>query len=101
MFKKAMFLFALFAFTCAIVSVSFAQEAETTVISGEVKEVAEDGTSVMVGDQKIMTTPELVEDLYLEPGDMVEVTVEKTEQGLKATAVDFVLEEEEDVEMEE
>jgi ribosomal protein S1 len=65
------------------------------IIKGTVKEIAEDGSYLVVNDTKIAATKEFLDDSYLEVGDKVEITVEKTATGLKATNYNYVFEEEE------
>jgi hypothetical protein len=64
------------------------------VIKGVIKEISADGSYVVVNDTKIFTTKEFLEDSYLEVGDNVEITAEKTEQGLKAKNYNYIFEEE-------
>ncbi|MFA6281046.1 MAG: hypothetical protein WCY05_00910 [Candidatus Omnitrophota bacterium] len=64
------------------------------VIKGLIKEIAPDGSYVVVNDTKVITTKEFLEDSYLEVSDNVEITVEKTEQGLKAKSYNYIFEEE-------
>ena len=64
------------------------------VVKGVIKEIAADGSYVVVNDTKVITTKEFLEDSYLEVGDNVEITAEKTEQGLKAKSYNYVFEEE-------
>ncbi len=64
------------------------------VVKGVIKEIANDGSYVIVNDTKILTTKEFLEDSYLEVGDNVEITAEKTDQGLKAKSYNYIFEEE-------
>ncbi|MFA5271523.1 MAG: hypothetical protein WC412_04170 [Candidatus Omnitrophota bacterium] len=64
------------------------------VIKGVIKEIAVDGSFVVVNDTKILTTKEFLDDSYLEAGDNVEITAEKSEQGLKAKSYNYIFEEE-------
>jgi hypothetical protein len=64
------------------------------VVKGAIKEIAADGSYVVVNDTKVFTTKEFLEDSYLEVGDNVEITAEKTDQGLKAKSYNYVFEEE-------
>ena len=70
-----------------------ASEKEKIVVKGTVEKIAEDATSIVVNGTTLLTTRELVEDVYLEVGDKVEVTAEKTDQGLKAQDISFFFEE--------
>jgi hypothetical protein len=63
------------------------------VVKGIVKEVAKDKSYIMVDDNKIMTTKEFLDDSYLEVGDKVEITVEKTDAGQKALSYNYIFEE--------
>lgn len=64
------------------------------VVKGVIKEIAGDGSYVVINDTKILTTKEFLEDSYLEVGDNVEITAEKTDQGLKAKNYNYIFEEE-------
>ncbi|MFH0731766.1 MAG: hypothetical protein V2A72_02455 [Candidatus Omnitrophota bacterium] len=78
-----------------------AQEAVTQeaaaqeVVKGTIGEIAADSSYIMVDATKILTTPEFLEDSYLEVGDKVEVIVTKTEQGLSAVDYDYIYDDEE------
>ena len=67
--------------------------AEETV-KGIIKEIAADGSYIVIDDKKIMITKELLEDSYLEVGDKVEVITEKTAAGLQAKTCNYIFEEE-------
>ncbi|MCM8819954.1 MAG: hypothetical protein NC925_04070 [Candidatus Omnitrophica bacterium] len=69
-------------------------EENTTTIKGEIKEIAKDKTYIIVEDTKILTTKEFVDEGYLEVGDKVEITAEKTKDGLKAISYNYIFEEE-------
>lgn len=64
------------------------------VIKGTIKEVAEDGTYIIVDDTKISTTKEFLEDSLLETGDKVEIVTEKISGGLKAVDFNYVFDDE-------
>jgi hypothetical protein len=64
------------------------------VVKGTVKEIASDKSFITVDGTKILTTKEFLEDSYLEVGDKIEVSVEKTDQGLKAKSYNYIFEEE-------
>lgn len=79
----------------------FAEEEEQSnqeTITGVVKSIAEDGSSIVLNDGEkdvtILTTKKFLEDSYLEVGDKVKITVEKTKQGLKAVDYSYIYEEE-------
>lgn len=112
MFKKCLFLAIIFVFTFAVLG--FAQQAQAPaekaqapvqeaatapqaaqeVVKGTIKEIAPDSSYIVVDATKILTTKEFLEDSYLEVGDKVEITAEKTQQGLKAVDYNYVFEEE-------
>lgn len=66
------------------------------IVKGVVKKIAEDSSYIMVDETKVLTTKEFLEDSYLEIGDKVEITAEKTDAGLKATNYNYIFEDEED-----
>jgi len=69
---------------------------QQVTVKGTVEEVAEDGSYVIVSGTKIMTTTEFLEDSYLEEGDKVEITADKTPEGLKAASYKYLFFEEEE-----
>lgn len=71
------------------------------MLRGVVKEVSKDKTHILVDSTKILATKEFLDDSYLEAGDKVEITVEKTDAGLKAVSYNYIFEEDpsEDVEL--
>jgi hypothetical protein len=75
---------------------SSVQKTAESKIKGTVKQIAADSTYIIVDGTKIFTTKEFLEDSYVEVGDKVEITIEKTEMGLKATSYDYVFDDEED-----
>jgi hypothetical protein len=68
--------------------------ANLSTIKGTVKEVAADKTYIVVDSTKILTTKEFLAESYLEVGDKVEITTEKTNDGLKAVTYNYVFDEE-------
>lgn len=68
------------------------------VLSGAVQEIAEDGSYIIVGDKKIITTPKFLEDYLLAEGDEVAITARKTPKGLQAEDCDFMLDAAENIE---
>ena len=58
--------------------------AEEVVIKGTVEQVAADSSYIIVSGNKIFTTPGFIEEFDSEEGDEVEITAEKTAEGLKA-----------------
>lgn len=72
-----------------------AQMSTEETLKGTVKEIAADGSYMVIDSTKILTTKELLEDSYLEVGDKVEVIAEKTDAGLKAKSCNYIFEEEE------
>ncbi|MDP2922963.1 MAG: hypothetical protein Q8O30_04505 [Candidatus Omnitrophota bacterium] len=63
-------------------------------IKGTIKEIAADGSSMVVDTTKVLVTKELLEDSYLEVGDKVEVIVEKTDAGPRVKSCNYIFEEE-------
>lgn len=63
-------------------------------IKGTIKEIAMDGTWMLLDDTKVLITKELLEDSYIEVGDKVEVIVEKTDSGLVVKSCNYIFEEE-------
>gem|GEM_PF-2800626 len=66
---------------------------DTTIISGTVREVANDKSYIVIEGTKILTTPEFIEETYVEIGDKVRISVVKTPQGLKAEECSYVFDE--------
>ena len=56
--------------------------AEETMFKGHVKGIAEDGSHFMMDQQKIWVDHEQISIEGLEMEDWIEVTVEKTDQGM-------------------
>ena len=69
------------------------QNPNTTTIKGTVQEIAEDGSYVTVNGQKILTTQAFMDDYLLLEGDEVEITADKTANGLQAKDCTFVSDE--------
>ncbi len=67
---------------------------EFVVLKGVVKEIGKDKNYIMVEDNKVLTTKEFLEDSYLEVGDKIEITVEKSSAGLKAVSFNYIFDEE-------
>lgn len=70
---------------------SFAQEEDKTIIKGKVETVAEDASYIVVAGTKIATPKEFRDNAFLEVGDKVEISTEKTEAGIKAVDYNYVL----------
>ncbi len=70
------------------------QAEQTKEIKGKVKEISEDKTYIVVGNTKILTTPEFIENSYIEVGDNVKVKCKETEKGLEAVDFEYIFEEE-------
>ena len=70
-----------------------AAQPKENIIKGTVKQIAADSSYIIVDGTKIFTTKGFLEDSYVEAGDKVEITVEKTEAGLRATNYNYVFEE--------
>jgi hypothetical protein len=63
------------------------------VIQGEIKEIASDGSYIIVEETRIITTKEFLEDSYLAVGDKVEITVEGISPNLTAVSYSYLFEE--------
>jgi PDZ domain-containing secreted protein len=63
--------------------------AENKTVTGTVEAIAEDGTSITVAGQKIATTQEMLDELYVEQGDAVTVTIEDAEGGPKLVDLEY------------
>jgi len=70
------------------------QAEQTKEIKGKVKEISEDKTYMVVGNTKILTTPEFIENSYIEVGDNLKVKCKETEKGLEAIDFEYIFEEE-------
>jgi hypothetical protein len=70
------------------------EQVSEEVIQGTVKEIAEDKSYIVIDEVKVITTKEFLEDSYIEVGDKLEVTAEKTSDGLKAKNYNYIFEEE-------
>ncbi len=68
------------------------------VFSGTVKEIAEDGSYIIVGDQKVSTTQRFLDRYLPAEGDGVEITARETREGLDAVGCDFMLDTPENIE---
>ena len=53
-------------------------------VKGKIKEIAQDGSYILVDNLKILTTQDFLTESYLEVGDSVEIIAEDTAQGLRA-----------------
>ena len=90
----------IFSLILSVTVLSFAQEeteemaTKQTEVEGVIKEIAQDSSYIIVGDTKIITTQEFLEDSYLEVGDKVKVTVEETAQGLEAVSYEYIFDDE-------
>ncbi|MFA5008788.1 MAG: hypothetical protein WC546_06165 [Candidatus Omnitrophota bacterium] len=70
------------------------QQPKEEVIKGIIKEIAADGSYIVVDNTKVLTTKEFIDDSYLEVGDNVEVTAQMTDAGLRAKNYNYIFEEE-------
>ncbi|MBN1522578.1 MAG: hypothetical protein JW928_08600 [Candidatus Aureabacteria bacterium] len=96
MTKKILCLAAVCIFVLAFLPASLiAQDEGTSVITGKVEIVSEDGMSIVVDGKTIATTPEFVEDYALAVGDKVEITVREENGVLSAVDCSFIFDEEE------
>jgi hypothetical protein len=96
--SKKIFLAAFF--VAAFMGQVFSQNATTIepkekIIKGIIKEIAADGSFVLVNDTKIFTTKQFLEEAYLEVGDNVEITVAQSSSGLTAEDYNYIFDEEE------
>ena len=66
--------------------------AETTKVQGVVSEVAADGSYIVVGTTKILTTAAFLDEAYIQKDDLVEITADATPDGLKAVDYEFIYE---------
>lgn len=66
---------------------------DSTIISGTVREMANDKSYIVIEGTKILTSPEFIEETYVEVGDKVRISVVKTPQGLKAEECSYVFDE--------
>lgn len=71
-----------------------AEQPKEEVVKGIIKEIAADGSFIVIDSTKVLTTKEFLDDSYLEVGDNVEVTAEMTDAGLKAKNYNYIFEEE-------
>lgn len=71
-----------------------AEQPKEEVVKGIIKEIAADGSFIVIDNTKVLTTKEFLDDSYLEVGDNVEVTAEATDAGLKAKNYNYIFEEE-------
>lgn len=71
-----------------------AEQPKEEVVKGIIKEIAADGSFIVIDNTKVLTTKEFLDDSYLEVGDNVEVTAEATDAGLNAKNYNYIFEEE-------
>lgn len=71
-----------------------AEQPKEEVVKGIIKEIAADGSFVVIDNTKVLTTKEFLDDSYLEVGDNVEITAEAADAGLKAKNYNYIFEEE-------
>ena len=91
----AVFLVICFMLLCLGLSAAEKEAMAQKSVKGEIKEIAEDGSYILVGDSKILTSEDFLDGSYIEVGDNVEVIAEETEQGLKALDYDFIFDDDE------
>lgn len=70
------------------------EQSKEEIVKGIIRQIAPDGSYIVIGDTKILTTKEFIDDSYLEVDDNVEVAADKTDQGLKAKSCNYIFEEE-------
>lgn len=71
-----------------------ATEVPQELVKGTIKEIAQDKSYIVVENTKILTTKQFLDDSYLEVGDRVEITAEKTNEGLRAKSYSYIFEDE-------
>jgi len=71
-----------------------AEQPKEEVVKGIIREIAADGSFIVIENTKVLTTKEFLDDSYLEVGDNVEVIAEVTESGLLAKNYNYIFEEE-------
>lgn len=77
-------------FTFSVLLLTFAQnqpKKDLITVTGVIKEIAEDGSYIVVDDgvkgTKFITTKEFIEEEYLEVGDKVKASGEETSKGIE------------------
>lgn len=70
------------------------QQPKEEIVRGIIREIATDGSFIVVETTKILTTREFIDDSYLETDDNVEVAVKKTDKGLVAESCNYIFEDE-------
>ncbi|MFA5337518.1 MAG: hypothetical protein WC330_04215 [Candidatus Omnitrophota bacterium] len=70
------------------------EQPKEEIVKGIIKEIAADGSFIVIENTKVLTTKEFLDDSYLEVGDNVEVVAQATEAGLKAKNYNYIFEEE-------
>jgi hypothetical protein len=65
-------------------------------IRGMITEIAENGTYLKIGEKKIITSKQFLNDSFLAVGDNVEIMGEETPDGLKALDFKYIYEESND-----
>jgi hypothetical protein len=70
------------------------EQPKEEIVKGIIKEIAADGSFIVIENTKVSTTKEFLDDSYLEVGDNVEVVAQATEAGLKAKNYNYIFEEE-------
>lgn len=75
------------------------KEEGPVVVKGTITEIGQDGSFIIIVDDdtnatKFTTTPEFLEEAYLEVGDRVVISAVPSEQGLKIVDYDYLFDEE-------
>ena len=86
MFRKMFFVLLL---TLTVSTIAFAEEVE---VKGVVKKIAEDGSTMVIDNTTLMTNKEFIDKFYVEEGDRVIVTADKTDKGLTVVNLSYVFE---------
>jgi len=67
-----------------------AEEGTETILQGTIQEVAEDGSYIMMNDEKMMIGDELLGYTNMEAGDEVELTIEEINQQKVVISFDYI-----------
>ena len=93
--KKYIIFIAVLALMVVSHNAAYAQSSDQS-IKGTVEFIADDGTHIIVAGQKIQTTPEIIEESYVELGDLVLVSIEIIDDKPHAKDISFLNEDEDD-----
>lgn len=105
MLKKSSVLFLIIIFQIIFVSILCAQDKSTKPdftenskqkIRGKITEIAEDETYIKIGEKKIITSKQFLNDFFITVGDNVEIMVEEIPEGVKALDSKYICDESND-----